>query len=293
MNNFLSALFTRRCFTITTSCTKNKSSSCSLSYSKHFPPWTPTMTAPFATKGYNCHIFTKRGFKYGLEFEKTSKNDVFFEKENVKDTLDEFLEPGIYKNEYAHQSNHSYENRFENKPKTDPSLNRISPIYSTRKKIALRKLNNSPQLSSSEMEESVAKGMALLKVFSNEETLYTNIYIKGKTFVAGIGDVICCDHLRELEVGDVINLDKISEIGGKLFTIKGNPFIDPKFFTIKGTVLEHLTSNERVYIKRLTKTRRVNHSYVCLTHVRITILKINNPDLVYTEPYGGSLNINV
>lgn len=45
--------------------------------------------------------------------------------------------------------------------------------------------------------------------------------------------------LKDVQVGDIIKLDRIREIGSTDYTIKGNPWIDSKFCHIEACVVEH------------------------------------------------------
>ena len=52
-------------------------------------------------------------------------------------------------------------------------------------------------------------------------------------------DQIVMHRLKDVQVGDIIKLDRIREIGSTDYTIKGNPWINSKFCHIEACVIEH------------------------------------------------------
>jgi ribosomal protein L21 len=82
--------------------------------------------------------------------------------------------------------------------------------------------------------------------------------------------------MNDLNLGDVITLDRVREIGSEDYIIQGNPYVYPDFFTIKATVIEHPVGREIVrhhWKKRGYVTKHVNRNHH--TALRITDISIN------------------
>lgn len=234
---------------------------------------------------FKYQVGNGRTFSSGLVFRREKVDDSNIKKfkdvNNKNEDLVEKQEPGkiFYDTEYVHPPSIS-PNKVDFVPfEFEPELHRLSPVYSKNKKKALRTLKL-PEIP----VPSIIEATNLFNGFVDEKKLYCVLNIKGRKIHAGLGDVICSDWISDVVVGDVIELDRISEIGGKNFTIKGKPFISPVFFSIKGIVIERTSSLEHKYIKRLTKSRKFRYDYTHYTLIRIYSLKLKNIDLNSLPP---------
>jgi ribosomal protein L21 len=89
-------------------------------------------------------------------------------------------------------------------------------------------------------EDVVNKTQTLLTKISDQYPLiYAKVNIFNFPFTISRQDQIVMHRLKDVQVGDVIKLNQIREIGSKDFTIKGNPWIDTKFCDIEACVVEH------------------------------------------------------
>lgn len=51
-------------------------------------------------------------------------------------------------------------------------------------------------------------------------------------------DIIVLDRLKDVKLGDVIELNQIKELGSKDYAIQGQPYVSQEYFSIKATVIE-------------------------------------------------------
>lgn len=79
----------------------------------------------------------------------------------------------------------------------------------------------------------------LSKISEQFPKIYAKVNIFNFPFTVSRQDQIVMHRLKDVQVGDVIKLDRIREIGSTDYTIKGNPWIDTKFCDIEACVIEH------------------------------------------------------
>ncbi|KAI8816466.1 uncharacterized protein EV422DRAFT_283458 [Fimicolochytrium jonesii] len=118
---------------------------------------------------------------------------------------------------------------------------------------------------------------AALDLLRSQDKYYAIVELKSRPYYVNLNDVLITMRMNELELGDIIQLDRVREIGSRDFVLKGNPYVDPSYFTIKAVAIEHPVSRE---IKTIHKKRRgrdrvaFNHSHH--TALRIATIKIND-----------------
>lgn len=100
---------------------------------------------------------------------------------------------------------------------------------------------------------------------------YADAYIFNRHFVIAKGDQLGLPfHLKGVQVGDTIRLDKIASFGSRDFTLFGNPYVDPSLFTIEAVVLSFPKSALSVRVKH---KRRHRHDRVMKHKQTYTILR--------------------
>ncbi|KAI9105009.1 hypothetical protein DFS34DRAFT_224284 [Phlyctochytrium arcticum] len=115
-----------------------------------------------------------------------------------------------------------------------------------------------------------------LDLFRKESKYYAIVEIKNRPYFVNSHDIIITMRMNELQLGDVISLDRVREIGSADYTLEGNPYIDPKYFSINAVVIEHPVNKETVAIHRKRRNRNkvvFNHSHH--TALRISSIEIN------------------
>ncbi|KAJ3299478.1 hypothetical protein HK104_008748 [Borealophlyctis nickersoniae] len=117
-----------------------------------------------------------------------------------------------------------------------------------------------------------------LDLLRNQSKYYAIVEVKGQPYHVHLHDIIIAQRINELQLGDVIELDRVWEIGSDDFMLQGNPFILPSYYTIKCVVTEHPYSKEivRVHKKRRAKNT-VLRNFDGYTALRVTEIKINKP----------------
>lgn len=108
--------------------------------------------------------------------------------------------------------------------------------------------------------------------------LYATVHIHDRKFLVTEGDEILLPvRLRDAEVGDVLEFDKISTIGSRDHTLTGAPLIDPSHFKIKGVVIEKTREKRRINERTQRRVRHVRHVIVknCITSIRISEISLN------------------
>ncbi|KAJ3150117.1 hypothetical protein HDU86_006741 [Geranomyces michiganensis] len=106
-----------------------------------------------------------------------------------------------------------------------------------------------------------ATTLAALSLLRAQPSFYAIIELKARPFHIQTNDIIIAPRINDLALGDVIALDRVREIGSKDFILKGNPYVDPRYFNIKATVVEHVVSkeNETLFKKRSGRNRIITN----------------------------------
>lgn len=88
-----------------------------------------------------------------------------------------------------------------------------------------------------ELSESTKQALRQLK--QDGPLYYSKITIKGRQFTVSQHDVIVTHRLKATNIGDTLRLTQIRELGSRFCTLKGSPFIDPRYCIIRAQVIEH------------------------------------------------------
>ncbi|TPX69313.1 hypothetical protein SpCBS45565_g02506 [Spizellomyces sp. 'palustris'] len=117
-----------------------------------------------------------------------------------------------------------------------------------------------------------------LDLLRNQSQYYAIVEIKNRPYFVNNNDIIVTMRMNDLRLGDVIALDRVREIGSGDYILKGNPYIDPKYFRIKAVVVEHPVSTEIVSVHKKRRGRdkivRNNNHHTAL---RVAGIEINKP----------------
>ncbi|KAJ3189282.1 hypothetical protein HDU85_002910 [Gaertneriomyces sp. JEL0708] len=116
-----------------------------------------------------------------------------------------------------------------------------------------------------------------LNLLRNQNRYYAIVEVKNRPYHVNQHDIIIAPKIKDLSLGDVIILDRVREIGSTDYMLQGNPYVDPSYFTIKATVIEHPVSREVVRVK--TNRRAPNKTVVNHTHhtaLRVSSIEIND-----------------
>ncbi|ORX69532.1 hypothetical protein DL89DRAFT_267727 [Linderina pennispora] len=117
----------------------------------------------------------------------------------------------------------------------------------------------------------------LINRLRDQQKYYATVLIKGRPFTVTQNDVIIMDRIKELELGDALALNQVTEIGSRDYTIKGQPLVDPSLFKIQATVIEHPDGKLFKVVKKKQRTahQRTTHHRNHHTMLRISMLDVN------------------
>ncbi|ORX94809.1 hypothetical protein K493DRAFT_315326 [Basidiobolus meristosporus CBS 931.73] len=106
---------------------------------------------------------------------------------------------------------------------------------------------------------------------------YAIAEIAGRPFLVTKNDVVVVDHMKEVQLGDVLKLNRIRELGSKDYTIQGKPYVSQDFYSIRATVIEQPKGKQIEIIKKKRRKgyqRRLTHRQP-YTVLRISEVEVN------------------
>jgi large subunit ribosomal protein L21 len=92
--------------------------------------------------------------------------------------------------------------------------------------------------------------------------------------------LVTIPRLKDVNVGDVLTLDAITELGSREYTIRGNPYIPTRLATVSATIVEHTMGKmEEVFKKKRRKgyQRTIKHKQT-YTRLRVGDIQIHPLD---------------
>lgn len=114
--------------------------------------------------------------------------------------------------------------------------------------------------------------VSLLPHLAAQSKHYITAHLHARPYLLTEGDTIRLPYLMpEVQPGDVIRLNRASNLGSRDFTLKGSPYIDERLFECRLRVLG--TESEPLRIKEKTKRRNRHVRRVKSKH-RYTILRV-------------------
>ncbi|RUS34963.1 hypothetical protein BC938DRAFT_477412 [Jimgerdemannia flammicorona] len=159
-----------------------------------------------------------------------------------------------------------------------PAVAAVSHIHTT------RRVTPSPQAQPASSTTALATLDATTKdavsLLRSQLRYYAIVEIMGRPHLITKNDLVIVNRLLDVEVGDVVELNRVRELGSRDYTIKGSPYVSEKFYTIRATVVEHTKSR---MIRVVKKKRRKNYKRTVThkqthTSLRIAELDINKLD---------------
>ncbi|KAI1436359.1 ribosomal protein L21-like protein [Xylaria sp. CBS 124048] len=142
------------------------------------------------------------------------------------------------------------------------------PFASTYKRV------DPPPPKPAEASRSISELLPLLRAQPGH---YITAHIHARPYLVTQGDQIRLPFkMPGVVPGDVLRLDRASVIGSRDYTLKGSPYIDPKLFECRATVLGTESEPMRVKIKKKRRSRRAQrvtskHKYtiLCVSELKI------------------------
>ncbi|KAJ1646557.1 hypothetical protein IWQ61_010186 [Dispira simplex] len=117
----------------------------------------------------------------------------------------------------------------------------------------------------------------LVALLRDQNRYFATVKIRGRHFTVTEGDTIVTDRMADLELGDVLELDCVTELGSKDYTVVGKPYVSPKYFTIRAVVMEHPVSSTVTVVKfkKRKDYKKTIHYSPRYTLLRIAKLDVN------------------
>ncbi|ORY04083.1 hypothetical protein K493DRAFT_311509 [Basidiobolus meristosporus CBS 931.73] len=106
---------------------------------------------------------------------------------------------------------------------------------------------------------------------------YAIAEIAGRPFLVTKNDVVVVDHMKEVQLGDILKLNRVRELGSHDYTIQGKPYVNSDFYSIRATVIEQPKGKQIEIIKKKRRKgyqRRLTHRQP-YTVLRISEVEVN------------------
>ncbi|KAF9968736.1 hypothetical protein BGZ70_009014 [Mortierella alpina] len=134
-------------------------------------------------------------------------------------------------------------------------------------------LNASPAGSTPTSESTPSSPVNLLR---DQLRYYAVAEIKNRPYLITKNDIIVLDRLKDVQLGDVIELNQIKELGSKDYAIQGKPYVSPEYYSIKATVIEQPKGKiiETFKKKRRKHFQRRYHIKPLHTLLRVSELEV-------------------
>ncbi|KAI0788846.1 ribosomal protein L21-like protein [Abortiporus biennis] len=116
-----------------------------------------------------------------------------------------------------------------------------------------------------------------LSLVRSQPSQYVVASVAGRKYLLAPKDLLTVPRLKDVSVGDVLNLSEIHEIGSREFTIRGNPVISPEKVRVEATVVEHTKGKMEVIFK---KKRRKGYQKTITHKQTYTRLRIGAIDVL-------------
>ncbi|KAK4451509.1 ribosomal protein L21-like protein [Podospora aff. communis PSN243] len=117
----------------------------------------------------------------------------------------------------------------------------------------------------------------LLPLLASQPGHYLTVHIHGRPYLVTEGDSIRLPfRMPGVEPGDVLRLNRASNVGSRDYTLKGEPWVDERLFECRALVTGTETEPMRVKEKTKRRNRRVVHKFSkhMYTMLRISEVKI-------------------
>ncbi|KAF9146236.1 hypothetical protein BG015_011652 [Linnemannia schmuckeri] len=117
---------------------------------------------------------------------------------------------------------------------------------------------------------------AQISLLRNQLKYYAVAEIKNRPYLITKNDIIVLDRLKDVKLGDVIELNQIKELGSKDYAIQGAPYVSSEYYSIKATVIEQPKGKivETFKKKRRKHFQRRYHIKPLHTLLRVSELEV-------------------
>ncbi|KAH9935066.1 ribosomal protein L21-like protein [Amylocystis lapponica] len=116
-----------------------------------------------------------------------------------------------------------------------------------------------------------------LSLIRTQPSQYVVASVAGRKYILAPRDLLTVPRLKDVQVGDVLALSEIHEVGSREYTMRGNPVIPSEKVKVEATVVEHTKGRMEVIVK---KKRRKGYQKTIKHKQTYTRLRIGPIDVV-------------
>ena len=126
---------------------------------------------------------------------------------------------------------------------------------------------------------------AVGRINSQKTSVYAKLLINNTPFTVHRADLIITHRLKGTNVGDVLSLKVMREIGSKDYRLAGTPLLPRGIAEVRATVVEHTVgAKKRAKMRRQRKGRRP------LKTIKPAVTVIRVQDIILTPPAEDEVN---
>ncbi|KZT10034.1 uncharacterized protein LAESUDRAFT_469289 [Laetiporus sulphureus 93-53] len=110
--------------------------------------------------------------------------------------------------------------------------------------------------------ETVTTLPSAFSLLRSQPSKYVVASVAGRKYLLAPRDLLTVPRLKDVRVGDILQLSEIHEVGSREYTVRGNPVLPPEKVKVEATVVEHTKGKmEMIFKKKRRKgyQRRVTH----------------------------------
>lgn len=126
------------------------------------------------------------------------------------------------------------------------------------------------------LAKSLAEAQQLLR---SQPSHYVVATLVGRRLILTPRDLVTVPRLKDVGVGDVLQLNAIEELGSREFTVRGSPYLPEKVVSVTATVVEHTKGKLEKIVKfkrRKGYKKTIKHKQT-YTRLRINDIQIPQP----------------
>ncbi|PCH44275.1 hypothetical protein WOLCODRAFT_165030 [Wolfiporia cocos MD-104 SS10] len=116
-----------------------------------------------------------------------------------------------------------------------------------------------------------------LSLIRSQPSQYVVASVAGRKYLLAPRDLLTVPRLKDVRIGDVLQLSEIHEVGSREYTMRGNPTIPAGKVNVQATVVEHTKGKMEVILK---KKRRKGYQRTITHKQTYTRLRIGSIDIV-------------
>ncbi|KAG8836099.1 hypothetical protein FRC17_010032 [Serendipita sp. 399] len=112
-----------------------------------------------------------------------------------------------------------------------------------------------------------------VQLLQSQPSHYAIASIVGKKLIVTPRDLVTVPRLKDVHVGDLLQLNAIEEVGSREYTLRGDPYLPEKVVSVTATVVEHTKGS----MERIVKFKRRKGYKKTIKHKQTyTRLRIND-----------------